>query len=217
MTRVIPADAEFWNRSAAGYAKKRVADEQAYQKTLERVRRHLCPSDRVLEVGCGTGTTALKLSPFAAHILATDLSREMIRIARQKGEAEGVSNVEFRECALDDATLAPATFDMVMAFNVLHLVPDAEYALGRIHELLKPGGLFIQKTPCIGESWVRHILPLMRRFGMAPRVVCLKAPELIKQVELLGFSVSETDRIPAKSPNVFVVAHRLGANEKAGP
>src|SRR5690606_3061107 len=170
---------EFWNRSAAGYAKKPIADEEAYTQTLDRVRAHLSVSDKVLEVGCGTGTTALRLSPFAEHILATDLSHEMIRIARQKAEAQNVNNVEFRESTLDDAALPLTSFDTVMAFNVLHLVPDVSPALGRIHELLKPGGWFISKTPCVGASLIRHIIPVLRLFGQAPPVIYLTPTVLL--------------------------------------
>ena len=56
--RGAPTVSRFWDRLAAGYAKKPVPDEEAYARTLERVRAHLTPNDRVLELGCGTGTSA---------------------------------------------------------------------------------------------------------------------------------------------------------------
>jgi ubiquinone/menaquinone biosynthesis C-methylase UbiE len=45
--------------------------------------------------GCGTGTTALKLAPSLGRIMATDISGEMIAIAREKARAEGCGNATF--------------------------------------------------------------------------------------------------------------------------
>ncbi len=53
----------------------------AYHAKLARVRRHLRPSDRILEIGCGTGGTARALARDVAHVCATELSGEMIRIS----------------------------------------------------------------------------------------------------------------------------------------
>src|SRR5262245_49292659 len=109
----------FWDRRAVSYAAKPVPDEEAYRLTLDRVRAHLTPRDRVLELGSGTGTTALKLAGHAGEILAIDYSAEMINIATAKAGAAGISNVRFRICAVDDPALAPASFDVVMAMNLL--------------------------------------------------------------------------------------------------
>ena len=48
----------FWDGVADKYAKTPIPDEADYAYTLERVRAHLKPGDRVLEIGCGTGSTA---------------------------------------------------------------------------------------------------------------------------------------------------------------
>src|SRR5262245_51026994 len=102
----IANDARFWDRIARKYAADKIADVAGYERTLEHTRRHLKASDKVLEFGCGTGTTALKLAPFVARIVATDISSEMIAIAREKASAEGVRNVEF-EVAVPDAAPWP--------------------------------------------------------------------------------------------------------------
>jgi ubiquinone/menaquinone biosynthesis C-methylase UbiE len=53
-------------------------------KTLDCTRKHLSASDNVLEVGCGTGTTALLLAPSVKQITASDISSRTIEIAREK-------------------------------------------------------------------------------------------------------------------------------------
>ena len=52
----------FWDGAAENYAKSPIRDVEAYNYTLERTRTYLSPTDKVLEVGCGTGSTALLLA-----------------------------------------------------------------------------------------------------------------------------------------------------------
>ncbi|MEL6103346.1 MAG: class I SAM-dependent methyltransferase, partial [Pseudomonadota bacterium] len=129
----MTTNAVFWNKAARGYAKRPVADEAAYAHTLDRTRSYLKATDKVLEAGCGTGTTALKLADAAGEIVATDVASEMIAIAREKGK--DAAKVRFE---VADETLKPFdadTFDAVLAFNLIHLVPNPPNALRRFHEL----------------------------------------------------------------------------------
>ena len=207
-----PTASRFWDRLAAGYEKKPVPDEAAYEKTLERVRAHLTPNDRVLELGCGTGTTALKLSANAASILATDYSTKMIAIAESKARAEGVTNVSFRRCTLDDPALGRESFDVVMAMNLLHLLDDIPGRFARIRELVRPGGLFISKTPCIGDQGVfmRVLLPILRAVGIAPFLNFVTERSLTDDIVGARFGIEETGMYPKKSRSFFVVARRPG-------
>ena len=56
-------DAGFWDRYARKYAAHAIKDMAGYQRTVERTRHYLKKTDRVIEIGCGTGTTALTLAP----------------------------------------------------------------------------------------------------------------------------------------------------------
>lgn len=207
-----PIASRFWDRRAAAYAKKPVPDEAAYEQTLERVRAHLAVSDHVLELGCGTGTTALKLSANAASILATDYSTEMIAIAESKARAEGVTNVIFRRSTLDDPALGRESFDLVMAMNLLHLLDDIPGRFARIRELVRPGGLFISKTPCIGDQglFMRLLIPALYALGIAPYVNVITERSLTDDIKRAGFVVTETGMYPKKSRSFFVVARRPG-------
>jgi 2-polyprenyl-3-methyl-5-hydroxy-6-metoxy-1,4-benzoquinol methylase len=205
-----PTYAKFWNRLADRYAKKPVADEAAYAATLERVRAHLRPEDAVLELGCGTGTTALALAGSARTILATDYSERMIAIATAKARASGVGRVEFRTTTVEDAALERSSFDVVMAMNLLHLVEDLGAFLQRAHELIRPGGLFVSKTPCVGEQGLllRVVIPVMRALGFAPYVNFVTEASLTADIGEAGFDVVETGMYPEKSRSFFVVAQK---------
>jgi SAM-dependent methyltransferase len=207
----LATPSQFWDRCAAEYAKKPVPDEDAYAQTLERVRAHLTPNDRVLELGCGTGTTALKLVASAREIVATDYSAEMIAIASAKARGEGATHVRFQTCAAADPALGLESFDVVLAMNLVHLFDDVPVHLRRIRELVRPGGLFISKTPCIGDLGLalRIAIPLMRALGRAPRVRFVTEQSLITDVTRAGFDVAETGMYPKKSRSFFIVARKV--------
>ncbi|MFD8548033.1 class I SAM-dependent methyltransferase [Streptomyces sp. NPDC059649] len=98
---------------------------------------------RVLDVGSGTGLpTARQLSEAGHRVVGIDLSPSMVKLAR-----DNAPGAEFHR--LDIADLrggrlgGPGSFDGVAAYFSLLMLPRAEipYALGLLHDLLRPGGL----------------------------------------------------------------------------
>lgn len=205
-----PVDPKFWNRIAPKYSKQPIANEAAYRKTLERSQYFLQGARRVLEVGCGTGSTALKLSSCAESILATDVSEAMVGIARKKALEQGVENVTFLAGTLDETSLQERSFDGVLAFNLFHLLSDVPEKLARVHELLRPGGVFLSKTPCLGDDSVviRWMIPVLRKLGKAPYVNFLRADELGQAIRRAGFEVVETGVHAGKGHSFFIAARK---------
>ena len=209
----IAHDAHFWDRHARKYAAGAIADMAGYERTLERTRQLLDSKDTAFEFGCGTGTTALKLSPFIARIVATDISGAMIDIARAKAQAEGASNVVFEVARPDAAPWPDETFEAALGFNVLHLVAAREATLRNIHRMLKPNGLFISKTPCLKEMnpLVRMAIPAMQLFGKAPYVSVFDASELKREIAGAGFEIVACERHASRGRDAraFIVARKL--------
>ncbi len=199
--------AAFWDRIAPRYATRPVPDADAYAATLERTRSYLSPTDDLLEVGCGTGTTALLLAPAVRHITATDYAGGMIGIAEGKRAEQGVQNATFRQAGLSEP--GDKSYDAVLAFNLLHLVEDVPAAIATLSARLKPGGHFISKTVCIGDgAWpVRLLIHAMRAIGKAPYVAFLGRTELNAMVEAAGLQIVETGGYPA-ARNHFIVARK---------
>jgi ubiquinone/menaquinone biosynthesis C-methylase UbiE len=78
----------------------------------------------VLEIGCGTGSTALRLAPFTRRLLATDVSAGMIAIAREKLAAQPVPQLSFDVADADAAVASQGEYDVVLAFPGYQLTND---------------------------------------------------------------------------------------------
>jgi len=187
----------------------------AYEFTLERVRSYLTPQTRALEIGCGTGSTALLLAADLGQITSTDISPEMVRIATQKAAEQGVQNVTFQVADGQQAAGQAEGSDVVLGFNIFHLTENPEQIFRRLHAQLAPGALFISKTACLAEPSIglkrfafAALIPVMRLVGFAPYVGRLTFARLEKMIENAGFEIVETGSFPAMSR--FIVARRAG-------
>ena len=198
----------FWNRVAERYAARPLKDVPAHEAMLAAMAGHLGPADRVVEIGCGTGGTAIRLAPGVGAWLATDFSEEMVRIARAKPGAERV------EFAVQDAACAlrRGPFDAVCALNVLHLVEDVPGMLGLIHANLRPGGVLIAKVWCFAElrPALRGLFRVMGALRLFPAVRFLGQAELRGALRDAGFEIVENRVFGAYPQNPFIVARRPG-------
>lgn len=202
---------KFWDKKAEGYAASPVSNMDAYTQTLEQTRAHLSDDDRVLEVGCGTGSTALLLADSVAQITGSDISGNMIQIAKDKATAQKVGNVDFVRSTLEDGALGENAYDVVLAFNILHLLNDLPSAVEQIHKRLKPGACFISKTVVLGDGsflW-RLAIPVMQLVGLAPPVKSLTQVELDAAISGGGFEIVETHDYPGSFKTRFVVAKKV--------
>ncbi len=199
----------FWDKTAAKYARKPIADPAAYDAKIARVRALLRAEDRMLEIGCGTGSTALRLAGHVAEITATDISNRMIDIAEAKRAASDVSNLSFIQ-AEATARLPGAAFDVVTAFSMLHLVEDVPAVLRAVHDQLKPGGLFLSKTVCLGDASgpLRVFVRALGTIGIAPPITILSRAELSRALVRAGFDLVECRYFGKSRLNPFVIAQR---------
>lgn len=179
---------------------------ETYDQTAKRSLKYLKPSDRVLEFACGTGLITLRLAPHVTHIRGIDISSSMADIAREK--ARDMSNVEITNTDLFDPCLEPGSFDGVCAYNVLLYLPDLPAALARIRELLKPGGVFLSATDCLGSRpSVMGLKKLVKsRTGKMPYTSFFTQRGLERKIAQSGFTVLERENLFPNPPNLFVAA-----------
>ena len=199
----------FWNKLADKYSRRPIADEAAYQKKLDATREYFQSDMDVLEIGCGTGSTAIAHAPYVAHILATDLSTRMVEIAKDKAKAAGIDNVMFEAASVDALDVPDASIDVVMAHNILHLLEDREQVIADVHKMLKPGGAFVSSTACIGDMMLplRLIVPVGRFLRLFPLVKVFSVAELMDSLENAGFEI-DYEWQPKKSAAAFIICRK---------
>jgi len=206
------SSASFWDRIAARYSKKPVADEAAYQKKLEVTREYFRPHMEVLEFGCGTGSTAIVHAPYVGRIRAIDVSTKMIEIAQGKADALNVENLSFERATIDEFSAPDQTFDAVLGLSILHLLADKEAVIAKVYRLLKSGGIFVTSTPCLGGllryAPLKVILPIGRLFGQLPMVRFFSTKELQESLTDAGFEIDHQWQ-QGKGESVFIVAKKL--------
>ena len=91
------------------------------------------------------------------------------------------------------------------------LLPTARQ---HVHRVLKPGGVFVSKTPCLAEMTplIRLAVPVMQLVGKAPYVAIFSASALEQEIETAGFTIVERARHGAgrKDARIFIVARKAG-------
>ena len=207
-------EAKFWDNAAAKYAADPIKNMEAYTYTLERTRSYLRASDTVLEIGCGTGSTAMLLAESVGTYHGTDISEEMIKIARGKVAESSLANLSFEAHPALEGVYAHEGLDAVMAFNLLHLLRDIPATLAAARAALRPGGLFITKTPCLADSnWklklVLMLIPLAQKLGKAPYVQSFTVAAFDRMIEAAGFEIVESGNHPISPPARYVVARAI--------
>ncbi len=199
----------FWDKVAERYSRKPVADEAAYQKKLRVTQEYFEPDMEVLEIGCGTGSTALVHAPFVKHIRATDISPKMIEIAKGKAQAEKIDNVTFEVSSVDELDVADESLDAVLALSVIHLLEDRDEAIARVHRMLKKGGVFVTSTVCLGDTmkFFKVLAPIGKFLGLMPLLRVFKVEELVTSLTDAGFEI-EHQWLHGKGRVAFIVARR---------
>ena len=95
----------------------------------------------VLDLGCGYGWHCKYAADHgAASVLGIDQSARMIEEAKRRNAGEGI---EYRVCDLLEFSYPEETYDLVVSNLVLHYLEDLDGIYQRIHQTLKPGGMFL--------------------------------------------------------------------------
>ena len=202
----------FWDRLAERYARQPIADEAAYQRKLQITRDYLRPEMGVLEFGCGTGGTAILHAPRVRHITAIDFSEAMLAIARARAADAEVTNVSFERADITSFEAHDGRFDVVLGLSILHLLADKDAVIAKVFRLLKPGGVFISSTSCIGDTMgaFKFIAPIGKAIGLLPTLDIMTSADLVASLTGAGFAIEQHWQ-PGRGKAVFIVARAPAA------
>lgn len=201
----------FWNLRAQSYDDQvGPIYEAAYRHTAEKTLKYLNPEDYVLDFACGTGIVTALIAPHVSQIHAIDISSEMVSRATQKMNSLSFSNVQVTHTDLFDPSIPEGAFDAVLAFNVLLYVDNFDDVMLRIRSLLKPDGVFLSATDCLGWNFSKSaILKFWRsRIGKMPYVGFFTQKGLIQKIESSGFTILEHENLFPSPPNLFIAAKK---------
>jgi ubiquinone/menaquinone biosynthesis C-methylase UbiE len=204
--READRDRSFWDRKAAQY--DRVATGvfgRPLPRVLELTAGSVSGAETVLEVAAGTGLMTAAIAPRVRQVVATDYAENMLAVLRERLKSAGISNVTVEHRDIYALGYPPGSFDVVVAANVLHLVPDLDRALDALCQVLRPGGTLITPTFAHDETaraWVAsrvlaHVLrqPMHRRFTAA---------SLREALERRGLRITRAETIPGLIPVAYV-------------
>lgn len=206
---------KFWDGASKNYDKTEERFEYIHSRSRENTKRFLKDSDRVLDYGCGTGTAACQFSALVKEVQAIDISSKMIEIARGKAAVANIENVSFEQGDIFDSKYLNETFDVILAFNMLHTVPNPQDAILRVKELLKPNGLFISVTPCLRQrmsflvSLQIQFVSALCKLGLIPIPIRrITSSDVENLLEVGGFQPVESEVIYKDASSYFVVAKK---------
>ncbi|MBI2912207.1 MAG: methyltransferase domain-containing protein [Chloroflexi bacterium] len=181
-------------------------DKAIRQKLIELAAP--APGEKVLDVGCGTGTLALAIKPQvgAGEVHGIDASPEMIQVAKKKAAKAG-SDIDFRVALIEAIPFPGASFDLVTSTLMLHHLPDELKGKGlrEIGRVLKPEGRFVAMDFAAGHGPHSPLGHLLLIFG-GPRGESM-APKLTAMMKEAGFD--DVEAIPTRHKSfAFIRARR---------
>ena len=187
---------KFWNLIASKYAASPIADRSAYETKIQKIKSYLNKENNVLDIGCATGTQCGDIADEINQITGIDISSKLLAIAKQRMAERKLNNVEFIQATVFDERFQPGSFDVVMAFYVLHFFEDIDAVFKRIHQLLKPGGVFISETACLGENNIvmQKVLRFAGQLGFLPLINLLTTEQLEQALDKAGFTLLDKTR-----------------------
>jgi phosphatidylethanolamine/phosphatidyl-N-methylethanolamine N-methyltransferase len=197
---------QYWDRHAGRYDRATRWLSRPLPRMLDLTVDAVRGSARVLEVAAGTGLVTTAIGPHVGEVVATDYASAMVAQLQERIRAAGLANVRCDQADLYRMTRPPASFDAVIAANVLHLVPDLAGALASLRDQLRPGGVLVVPTYCHAETFRAAVLSRLLALTGFPGERRLTTAELVESVTAAGLEVTRTETIPGPIPIGYVEA-----------
>jgi ubiquinone/menaquinone biosynthesis C-methylase UbiE len=134
---------------------------------------HVLPGQTAVDLGCGPGFFTLPMARMVGDggtVIGVDLQQEMLDMLRRRAERAGLaSRIRSHKCGADSIGLTEKV-DFILAFYVIHEVPNAASYLGQIRDLLKPDGrvLLVEPKIHVSQPSFARTIDLAHAAGLTP-------------------------------------------------
>ena len=190
----------FWDRNAGRYDRFMRKDRAAYDEMYALIRP-VVKAKTVLELATGTGLIAKHIVNAAAHIEATDASAEMIAEAKRDNQS---AKLHFSVQDMFCLPYVEESFDVVIASNALHIVPQPEKALAEIHRVLKEDGVLIAPTfTHAGNSFSGRVRAFFMKLAGFPLHSKWTSEEYLSFLRQNGWAVRKSVILKASFPLTY--------------
>lgn len=112
--------------------------ERYGRRTVERLR--LASGERVLDVCCGSGASAIPAAEIVSSVVGVDLAENLLELARAKAKQRGLANIQFQSGDLTNLPFEDESFDTVVCVFGIFFVPDMEAALRELRRVVRKEG-----------------------------------------------------------------------------
>lgn len=152
----------------------------------------ICPTDRVLDVACGTGMVSFALASQAREVVGIDISPGMLAKARALRHRRGIHNVHFVLGQAEPLPFHDEQFDVVVCRLAIHHFPQPEREIREMARVLKPGGrLVISDTVSAEDERDARLHNALERLRDPSHARMLSQTELMRLIERVGLRVCE--------------------------
>ena len=190
----------FWDKNAFLYDRFMKKDAAAYERMYELIRP-VVSGKTVLEAATGTGLIAKNIAGSAKTVEAVDASPEMIRAAKK---ASSSAKLHFSVQDIFSLPYADESFDVVIASNVLHIIPEPEKALRELTRVLRDGGVLILPTFTHKKNRLRgKIRAFFMKLAGFPLHSTWSEDEYVNFLEKNGLSITKRELISASFPLTY--------------
>ena len=199
---------EYWSKFAKNFDEnqKHVVGEVILQTIIDRLSEE---SDlgTLIEFGCGAGFFTKVLAKNARRVIATDLSDELLAIARN--QLKDYQNVVVEKADCEKPKFPSGKFDSVVMANLIHVIEHPLTALQESYRVLKDGGLLLVVSYTTYDvNWFEKLkmgIRFLRTWGKPPRSLRKLSPnELYSIVESAGFKVEEVQLMGDKIKALYL-------------
>ncbi len=206
---------KFWAEISGRYDSfiDQILGEKIRPEILERLNEEE-NLGKLIEFGCGTGYFTETLAEKSDCIISTDISEEMIEIAKKKIKGIDFRVMDFQDCKFDDSTFDTAFMGLVLLF-----ADDPLIALKESSRILKPEGKLIIADPDIsfltGFGKLKFLLKSLLKYRRIPATShLLNQKEILDLLGKTGFEITSKEIIQDESSSSSVSANYIKAINK---